>query len=73
MTQIWAHRGCPREAPENTLPAFAAAIAARAEAVEFDVQLSLDGEPVVIHDETLERTTDGHGWVRISRPTTWRS
>lgn len=64
MTKIFAHRGCPREAPENTLPAFAAAIAAGADGVEFDVQLSRDGEPVVIHDETLERTTDGRGWVK---------
>jgi glycerophosphoryl diester phosphodiesterase len=60
---VWAHRGCPTEAPENTLAAFAAAVDAGADGVEFDVQLSRDGVPVVIHDETLDRTTDGHGPV----------
>ena len=61
---IWAHRGCPTEAPENTLAAFTAAVDAGADGVEFDVQLSRDGIPVVIHDETVDRTTDGHGPVR---------
>ena len=60
---IWAHRGARRQAPENTLPAFRRAIELGAEGVEFDVQLSADGVPVVIHDETLERTTDGRGRV----------
>ncbi len=63
MTQIWAHRGASRYAPENTIPAFELAIAQGAEGVEFDVQLSADGEVVVIHDETLGRTTDGEGDV----------
>lgn len=63
MTQIWAHRGAPREAPENTLPAFELAVAQGAEGIEFDVQLSADGTVVVIHDETLERTTNGAGPV----------
>ncbi|MGB4916244.1 MAG: glycerophosphodiester phosphodiesterase family protein, partial [Propionicimonas sp.] len=60
---IWAHRGARRQAPENTLPAFRRAVELGAEGVEFDVQLSADGIPVVIHDETLDRTTDGHGRV----------
>ncbi|MGB7963740.1 MAG: glycerophosphodiester phosphodiesterase [Propionicimonas sp.] len=60
---IWAHRGARRQAPENTLPAFRRAIELGAEGVEFDVQLSADGVSVVIHDETLDRTTDGHGRV----------
>jgi glycerophosphoryl diester phosphodiesterase len=60
---IWAHRGARRQAPENTLPAFRRAVELGAEGVEFDVQLSADGVPVVIHDETLERTTDGRGRV----------
>lgn len=64
MVEIWAHRGAKVEAPENTLAAFALAIDAGADGIEFDVQLSSDGHPVVIHDETLERTTDGQGWVK---------
>lgn len=64
MVEIWAHRGAKAEAPENTLAAFAVAIDVGADGIEFDVQLSSDGYPVVIHDETLERTTNGHGWVK---------
>lgn len=60
---IFAHRGNSSEAPENTLAAFHAARGAGAQGVEFDVQLSRDGVPVVIHDERLERTTSGKGWV----------
>ncbi|MEA4943922.1 MAG: glycerophosphodiester phosphodiesterase [Propionicimonas sp.] len=63
MTAIWAHRGASGYAPENTLPAFELAIAQGADGVEFDVQLSSDGVPVVIHDETLGRTTSGSGAV----------
>ena len=63
MTQIWAHRGARREAPENTMPAFELAVAQGADGVEFDVQLTADGTMVVIHDETVERTTDGTGPV----------
>ena len=63
MTQIWAHRGASAYAPENTLPAFELAVAQGAEGVEFDVQLSSDGILVVIHDETLDRTTNGTGQV----------
>jgi len=63
MTQIWAHRGARAQAPENTLPAFELAIAQGADGVEFDVQFTADDQLVVIHDETVERTTDGHGRV----------
>lgn len=63
MTQIWAHRGARAEAPENTLPAFNLAIEQGADGVEFDVQFTADAELVVIHDETVDRTTDGHGRV----------
>lgn len=63
MTRIWAHRGASRDAPENTLPAFERAVEQGADGVEFDVQLTADGAVVVIHDETLERTTDGNGAV----------
>lgn len=58
---IIGHRGASAVAPENTIAAFKAAIAAGAEGIEFDVRLSRDGVPVVIHDETLYRT---HGLRR---------
>ncbi|AMV72985.1 glycerophosphodiester phosphodiesterase [Desulfuromonas carbonis] len=61
---IWAHRGASGRAPENTLAAFRAAEADGADGIELDVHLSRDGVPVVIHDETLERTSDGRGPVR---------
>jgi glycerophosphoryl diester phosphodiesterase len=60
---VVAHRGCSEEAPENTLPAFERAIAGGIEIVECDVHLSRDGVPVVIHDATLDRTTDARGAV----------
>jgi glycerophosphoryl diester phosphodiesterase len=58
-----AHRGYSAVAPENTLPAFAAAVRAGATRVEFDVRTTADGVPVVIHDRTLDRTTTGTGYV----------
>ena len=58
---IIGHRGASAVALENTMPAFAAAIAAGADGIEFDVHLSRDGAPVIIHDETLQRT---HGLRR---------
>lgn len=62
--QIWAHRGASGYAPENTLEAFELAVAQGADGVELDVQLSRDGELVVIHDETIDRVSDGSGWVK---------
>ena len=59
----FAHRGFKGKYPENTMLAFEKAIAAGADGIEFDVHLSKDGETVIIHDETLERTTDGCGLV----------
>jgi glycerophosphoryl diester phosphodiesterase len=53
---IIGHRGASAVAPENTMPAFAAAIAAGADGIEFDVRLSRDRLPVIIHDDTLQRT-----------------
>jgi glycerophosphoryl diester phosphodiesterase len=61
------HRGAAGEAPENTLPAFELALEQGAEGVEFDVRLSADSVPVVIHDARLDRTTSGSGWVRQHR------
>jgi len=60
---LYAHRGASATAPENTLAAFREALAAGADGIELDVHLSADGVPVVIHDDTLERTTDGAGPV----------
>lgn len=60
---VWGHRGASAIAPENTLAAFRAAEAAGADGVELDVQLSRDGVPVVLHDSTVDRTSDGHGAV----------
>lgn len=62
---IWAHRGSSATAPENTMAAFRAASAVGADGIELDVHLSRDGVPVVIHDETVDRTTDGHGPVNV--------
>jgi glycerophosphoryl diester phosphodiesterase len=53
---IIGHRGASAVAPENTMAAFEAAIAAGADGIEFDVHLSRDGVPVIIHDDTLQRT-----------------
>lgn len=61
---IIAHRGGAGRAPENTLAALAGARALGAEAVELDVRLSRDGRVVVMHDPTVDRTTDGTGAVR---------
>ena len=58
-----AHRGYSAVAPENTLPALAAGVLAGATFIEFDVRTSADGVPVVIHDRTVDRTTDGTGPV----------
>jgi glycerophosphoryl diester phosphodiesterase len=58
-----AHRGLSAAAPENTLPAFEAAAAAGFTWVEFDVMLSADGVAMVIHDESLKRTTGAKGRV----------
>lgn len=63
-TKVWAHRGASAHAPENTLPAFELAYALGADAIELDVQLSKDGVPVIIHDEKIDRVSDGTGYVR---------
>ncbi len=63
LPPIIAHRGASRAAPENTLAAFGRAADAGARAVELDVALTADGIPVVLHDETLKRTTNGKGSV----------
>ncbi|HEX6670022.1 MAG TPA: glycerophosphodiester phosphodiesterase [Gemmatimonadales bacterium] len=60
---VIAHRGASAEAPENTLPAFEAAVRHGADSIELDVRLTADGAPVVIHDDILDRTTDRTGPV----------
>jgi glycerophosphoryl diester phosphodiesterase len=61
---VIAHRGASGTRPENTLAAFRHAVALGADMIELDVQLTADGEVVVFHDDSLARTTDGHGTVR---------
>jgi glycerophosphoryl diester phosphodiesterase len=61
--RVGGHRGAAALAPENTYAGFALAAEAGADYLELDVQLSADGVPVVIHDDDLERTTNGHGPV----------
>lgn len=60
---VIAHRGFSGIAPENTLAAFKKAIEVGADMIELDIRLSREGVAVVIHDESLERTTDGKGRV----------
>ena len=60
---VAAHRGWYNKYPENTMPAFRAAVELGVDQVETDVRISADGELVLIHDATLERTTNGTGKV----------
>lgn len=61
---VSGHRGASGYAPENTMSAFEKALAVGADVIEFDVHLSREGRCVVIHDELVDRTTDGQGAVR---------
>lgn len=63
MTKIMGHRGAAADEPENTLRSFRRALAVGVAAVELDVQLTKDGRLAVIHDPTLDRTTNGKGRV----------
>lgn len=64
VTKVFAYRGASGYAPENTLEAFALAGEQGAQGIELDVQLTKDGEVVVIHDETIDRVSTGKGAVR---------
>ncbi len=64
---IFGHRGASAHAPENTLASFQLALAQGADAIELDAKLSADGQVMVFHDPTLDRTTDGTG--RLSQKT----
>lgn len=63
-TKVWAHRGSSAYAPENTIEAFLLAAEQGADGVELDVQLTKDGEMVVVHDEEIDRVSDGSGLVK---------
>ncbi len=62
--KIWAHRGASGYAPENTLVSFQKAIDLGADGIELDVQLTKDQQVIVLHDEWLNRTSNGTGWAR---------
>lgn len=64
IPKIIAHRGASGQAPENTLAAFQLALQQQADGIELDVMLTKDGQVVVIHDDTVDRTTDGSGRVK---------
>ena len=69
--KLWAHRGThgPGLPLENTLPAFEQAVADQADGIELDVHLSVDGVPVVFHDETLDRLVAYRDSRRINEMT----
>lgn len=62
-SRLIAHRGAPLLAPENTLPSFQAAVEHGATWIEVDVKLTKDMHPVIIHDDAVDRTTNGTGYV----------
>lgn len=64
MIKNFAHRGFCSKYPENTLLAFQKALEEGVDGIENDIQLTKDGEIVIIHDETVDRTTNGTGWVK---------
>ena len=59
--KIFAHRGFSGEYPENTMLAFRKAYETGCDGIELDVQLTKDGVPVIMHDETIDRTGTGKG------------
>ena len=63
-TKVWAHRGASGYRPENTLESFELAIKQGADGIELDVHTSADGELIVMHDETVDRVTDGTGLIK---------
>ncbi|MGI8486000.1 MAG: glycerophosphodiester phosphodiesterase family protein, partial [Thermomicrobiales bacterium] len=63
MIPLYAHRGASSEKPENTLAAFSRALELKTFGIELDVHLTRDGVLVVIHDESVNRTTNGTGLI----------
>jgi glycerophosphoryl diester phosphodiesterase len=64
MSLVYAHRGASGYAPENTMAAFQMAVDMGSDGIECDVQMTRDGKLVICHDETLDRTTDGKGFIK---------
>ena len=64
MTEVICHRGYSSRYPENTMLAVQKAVKTQADGMEWDVHLTRDGEVVVMHDELVDRTTDGTGFVK---------
>jgi len=64
-TMIWAHRGASAYAPENTMEAFILAQKMGADGIELDIHLTRDGHIVVAHDETVDRCSNGRGYISI--------
>ena len=62
--QIFAHRGFSSQYPENTMTAFRKALEAGADGIEFDARMTQDGKIIIMHDPTVDRTTNGKGKVR---------
>lgn len=62
--KVWAHRGASGYMPENTMEAFELAVKQGAEGIELDVHTSRDGKLIVIHDESVDRVTEGKGMIR---------
>lgn len=63
IPKVWAHRGASGYAPENTIEAFKLAIDMGADGIELDVQYTKDRKLIIIHDEMVDRTSNGHGYV----------
>jgi glycerophosphoryl diester phosphodiesterase len=70
---LFGHRGACAHAPENTLASFEMALQHGADAIELDAKMSVDNEVMVIHDQTVDRTTNGHGRVNELPLSTLRS
>ncbi len=64
QTLIFGHRGFPEKFPENSLSGFEYALTHQIDGLEFDVHLTKDQIPVIIHDETIDRVSDGHGFIK---------
>ena len=64
MSKVFGHRGCSGTYPENTMLSFRKAVEAGVDGMEFDLHLTKDNRLVIIHDETIDRTSNGSGTVR---------
>jgi len=64
LARVYAHRGASGYAPENTMAAFMKAVELGSHGIECDVQMTKDGHLVICHDETVDRTTDGKGFIK---------